>query len=74
MPCTLHTFGFGSDLDSALLDALAEAAGGVYVFIPDAGFVGTALVNCTGHAVTAKGRNLQLKVLGEAQLGGLKGG
>lgn len=29
LPCTLHTFGFGSDLDSELLDQLAAAAGGV---------------------------------------------
>lgn len=65
LPCTLHTFGFGYDLDSQLLDQLSQAAGGIYVFIPDAGFVGTALVNCTGTAVTALGRNAQLTLTTE---------
>eukprot|EP00435_Cladocopium_sp_Y103_P029542 s2313_g7.t1 len=65
LPCTLHTFGFGYDLDSQLLDQLSQAAGGIYVFIPDAGFVGTALVNCTGTAVTALGRNAQLTTTAE---------
>eukprot|EP00930_Biecheleria_cincta_P027588 TRINITY_DN19352_c0_g2_i1.p1 TRINITY_DN19352_c0_g2~~TRINITY_DN19352_c0_g2_i1.p1 ORF type:complete len:537 (+),score=109.95 TRINITY_DN19352_c0_g2_i1:75-1685(+) len=62
LPCTLHTFGFGYELDSALLDGLASAGGGLYVFIPDAGFVGTALVNCTSNALTAAGRNAKLLI------------
>eukprot|EP00434_Breviolum_minutum_P032436 symbB.v1.2.028683.t1/scaffold3057.1/size64513/1 len=64
LPCTLHTFGFGNDLDSKLLDDLAGASGGCYVFIPDAGFVGTALVNCTACAVTSAGRNAHLNLEG----------
>jgi len=62
LPCTLHTFGFGYELDSALLDGLAQEGGGLYVFIPDAGFVGTALVNCTSNALTAAGRNAKLVI------------
>lgn len=60
LPATLHTFGFGYDLDSKLLDDLANEGGGLYVFIPDAGFVGTALVNCTANALTSFGRNVEL--------------
>ena len=60
LPCTLHTFGFGYDLNSQLLDDLARAGGGLYVFIPDASFVGTALVNCSANAVTAAGHNAEL--------------
>mmetsp|Transcript_38618 Transcript_38618/g.86341 ORF Transcript_38618/g.86341 Transcript_38618/m.86341 type:complete len:523 (-) Transcript_38618:55-1623(-) len=60
LPCTLHTFGFGYDLNSQLLDELAEVGGGLYVFIPDAGFVGTALVNCCANSVTTAGRNARL--------------
>lgn len=67
LPCTLHTFGFGYDLDSQLLDQLSQAAGGIYVFIPDAGFVGTALVNCTAAAVTALGRNVRLTTEGTVE-------
>ena len=60
LPCALHTFGFGYELNSQLLDELAHAGGGLYVFIPDAGFVGTALVNCSSNAVTAAGHNAEL--------------
>lgn len=60
LPGTLHTFGFGQELDSQLLDDLATEGGGLYTFIPDAGFVGTALVNCTANTLTAVGRNVEL--------------
>ena len=60
LPCALHTFGFGYELDSNLLDDLACMGGGLYVFIPDAGFVGTALVNCSANAVTSAGHNAEL--------------
>lgn len=59
LACSIHTFGFGSDLDSELLDGLAKAGGGSYVFIPDAGFLGTALVNSMANTVTSAGRNLR---------------
>ncbi|CAK9005359.1 unnamed protein product [Durusdinium trenchii] len=75
LPCTVHTFGFSSDLDSKLLDALAAGGGGGFVFIPDAGFVGTALVNCTAGALAAGGRNarLQLSLGDEVSLEGVLG-
>eukprot|EP00913_Durusdinium_trenchii_P011007 g10331.t1 len=64
-----------SDLDSKLLDALAAGGGGGFVFIPDAGFVGTALVNCTAGALAAGGRNarLQLSLGDEVSLEGVLG-
>ena len=37
---TVSTFGFGYDLNSALLLAIARRCGGSYTFVPDAGFVG----------------------------------
>ncbi|CAE8652324.1 unnamed protein product, partial [Polarella glacialis] len=66
LPATLNTFGFGGDLDSKLLDDLARDGGGLYVFIPDASFVGTALVNCTANALAAAGRNAELHLSLEA--------
>lgn len=57
LPCTVHTFGFGTDLDSKLLNEIACAGHGMYVFIPDASFVGTALVNCTANSLVTMGRN-----------------
>ena len=49
---TIHTFGFGYCLDSELLHALAKVGGGMYAFVPDAGFVGTAFVNSIAHILS----------------------
>lgn len=43
--CTINTFGFGYDLDSALLKNLATIGNGLYSFIPEAGMVGTVFIN-----------------------------
>lgn len=32
-PCSIHTFGFGSDQDPKLLQAIAEGANGMYYYI-----------------------------------------
>jgi hypothetical protein len=32
-PASVHTFGFGSDHDARLLQAIAEAGHGIYYFI-----------------------------------------
>jgi hypothetical protein len=46
LPCaSIGTFGFGYSLDSALLEGIAKEGNGMYAFIPDASFVGTAFVN-----------------------------
>jgi uncharacterized protein YegL len=45
LPGSVNTFGFGYSLDSKLLRNLALEGGGMYSFIPDSGFVGTAFVN-----------------------------
>jgi len=62
LPCTVHTFGFGKELDSRLLNSLAHTGDGMYVFIPDASFVGTALVNCTSNSLVTMGRNAVLSL------------
>ena len=48
----VSTFGFGYDLDSKLLLQLAERLGGMYMFIPDSSFVGTAFVNWIANAMS----------------------
>lgn len=45
IPATIHTFGFGNDLQSGLLKTIAELGGGSYSFIPDPGMV----VGCKGE-------------------------
>lgn len=45
----VHTFGFGYNLDSELLCAIAKTGRGTYGFIPDGGFVGTLFVNAVAN-------------------------
>ena len=44
-PWSLHTFGFGYNLDSALLAGISEWGGGLFGFIPDCTMVGTVFIN-----------------------------
>jgi len=57
---TLNTFGFGKDLDSKLLHELACEGEGMYAFIPDATFVGTAIVNCMTNTLVTMARHAEL--------------
>lgn len=41
----IHTFGFGYNIRSGLLQAIAEVGGGTFAFIPDAGMIGTISMN-----------------------------
>ncbi len=59
-PWTLHTFGFGYQLDSALLAEIAEWGKGLFGFIPDASMVGTVFINALAHALTTATSNVSL--------------
>ena len=52
LPAVVQTFGFGYDLDTALLGALASVGSGTFAFIPEAGFVGTVFVHAVANALT----------------------
>ncbi|CAE7376645.1 yfbK [Symbiodinium natans] len=58
LPCTISTFGFGYELDSALLSQLATDGFGTYAFIPDAGFVGTVFVNAMSNLLVTMARDV----------------
>jgi len=62
LPATLCTFGFGNDLDSKLLADLATEGGGMYTFIPDSSFVGTAIVNSVANALVSYGHNAYMEL------------
>ena len=66
-PGSIHTFGFGYSLQSALLNDIALEGSGTYNFIPDSGFVGTAFVNTLANQLTAYGTQttLSLQLLDE---------
>jgi hypothetical protein len=63
--CSVNTFGFGYELDSQLLEGLAQIGNsGSYAFIPDGAFVGTIFVNAISNLLTTTATNLKLSVGG----------
>ena len=54
VPFSVNTVGFGYNLNSDLLRTIADKTGGMYVFIPDSGLVGTVFLNLIANVqVTA---------------------
>ena len=51
LPGSINTFGFGYNLDSKLLQEFALEGNGMYCFIPDCSFVGTAFVNAMANII-----------------------
>ena len=47
-------FRFGYNLDSKLLQGLATEGQGMFAFIPDGSFVGTAFVNATSNILVRR--------------------
>lgn len=62
LSCSINTFGFGYNLDSALLKDLAVEGDGMYSFIPDSGFVGTAFVHATSNLLATMATNVTLSL------------
>ncbi len=60
-PWTLHTFGFGYNLDSALLENIAKWGHGLFGFIPDCSMVGTVFINFLAHMLSTVVPNVELK-------------
>lgn len=60
LSATIHTFGFGYQLDSSLLDKLATEGHGAYSFIPDSSFVGTAFVHAVSNVLSTAARDVTL--------------
>lgn len=59
---TIHMFGFGYEMESELLTQMATEAHGLFTFIPDASFVGTAFVHAVANLRTACATNVRLRV------------
>lgn len=54
LPVTLHTLGFGNNLESDTLVGLSEYGSGTFNYIPDSSFVGTIMVNLMANIVNSK--------------------
>jgi len=57
---TLNTFGFGYNIDSALLYELAEWGNGLFGFIPDCSMVATIFINFLATILTTASTNARL--------------
>jgi hypothetical protein len=62
-PPTIHTFGFGYEMRSELMQSIAEVGNGNYAFIPDAGMIGTIFVHAMANLFStfASGAELELR-------------
>jgi Mg-chelatase subunit ChlD len=58
----VNTFGFGYNLDTALLLNLARATQGSYSFIPDIGLVGTIFVHAMANLCTSTTKHFRLAI------------
>lgn len=65
---SLHTFGYGYNLDSELLGNLATTSAGLYAFIPDATMVGTVFVNCVSGLMATAQHHVLVHVTGSSAL------
>ncbi|KAJ4303860.1 hypothetical protein N0V88_001457 [Collariella sp. IMI 366227] len=62
LPAIIHTFGFGYNLRSGLLQSIAEVSGGNYAFIPDAGMIGTVFVHAVANLQATCATNAKLRL------------
>lgn len=59
---TIHTFGFGYGIRSALMQSIAEIGNGSYSFIPDVGMIGTVFVHAVANLFTTLATSAVLEV------------
>lgn len=59
---SIHTFGFGHDLDSELLRDIAVSTQGTFSFIPDAGLVGTTFIHDLANVRTTLAHKVTLSL------------
>lgn len=62
LPAPIHTFGFGHEIDSVLLQSIAEVAGGNFAFISDASMLATVFIHAMAHIRSTFAANATLSV------------
>jgi len=62
LPCTIHTFGYGSDHDPTLLKAIAEKGNGVYFYVEKPEEIPEAFADCLGGLLSTVAQNIIIKV------------
>lgn len=65
---SINTYGFGYDLDSDLLEQIAQDTHGSFAFIPDSGMVGTTFIHAGANAQTTMSCKALLKIETEGEI------
>lgn len=63
MSFTVHTFGYGYNLDSGLLYNIALEGTGMYSYIPDCSMVGTIFVNFLSNTLATICSDASIKII-----------
>ena len=58
----VHTFGFGREADSVLLDEIAQETDAMFAFIPDASLVGSVFISALANLFTTLATTATLRV------------
>ncbi|KAH3743758.1 ring zinc finger and vwf domain family protein [Pelomyxa schiedti] len=61
LPCTVNTFGFGSDHDPTLLKKIAEAGNGVFYYVEAEPRIVESFANCLGGLLSVCAQNVTLR-------------
>jgi len=62
-PCTIFTFGYGTDHDAAVLQKIATIGGGVYYYVQSEEMIAGAFADCLGGLLTTVVQNVKLVIL-----------
>jgi len=62
VPCTIYTFGFGSDHDASLLKAISDKGSGIYAFITDKDTIATDFADCLGGLLSVVAQNIVIQI------------
>jgi hypothetical protein len=61
-PCTVFTFGYGTDHDDKMLKSLSETGKGLYYFLENEDSIPQAFADCLGGLISVVGQNLKLRI------------
>ena len=64
-PGIISTFGFSYGCEYDLMRDIAFEGGGMYSFIPDSGFVGTAFINSLANTLSTFTNDARLEIVGQ---------
>jgi len=62
LPCTINTFGYGSDHDPLLLKSIAEKGNGVYFYVEQPNEIPKHFADCLGGLLSTVAQNIVIRI------------